>query len=422
MTILVSNHFIYAERVGGAEHMAYNLVKGLRQAQAEPVVLYSDKRNLAQQFVLECESTQVPLIKCGGSRGPRFIIEQRACFDKSLHGDAILFPNYFLPPVVPPRLGATAVVIHDFQYLHFPEYFSARKRAWLRLSHARALRQADQVIFISEFVRQDAIRWFGSVAERGVVIPNPISWDRFPETDEASAPPIRPYILSVAAHYPHKRLNVLLKAFARFAGRRKEFCLVLIGQLARNLVSVGGEEGGLEAIIQKLGLEGRVHVTGYLSDRQLGNYYRHASAFAFPSVFEGFGMPVVEALGFGLPCLTTRCTALPETTLGLADYVEDPSDVDEWASRLDYLVDAQRLSPSEIQEVRNRYNLGAIGSRYKSAMLKSEVRFRGDALAIASPSNAMASHSRPLTDYSSRPQMRDSIINTLEKRSGSART
>jgi glycosyltransferase involved in cell wall biosynthesis len=350
--------------------MSYNLVRGLGQAHAEPTVLCADRANLSEQFIQDCQDAAVPVVECGGTKGPRFLVEQRACLDRSLHGDAILFPNYFLPPFVPRRLGAAAVVIHDFQYRHFPEHFSAKKRAWLRLSHARALRKAEQVIFISEFVRQDAIRWFGSIAERGIVIPNPISWDRFTESGESEPDDDRPYILSVAAHYPHKHLDILLRAFAEFSIRHKDFRLVLVGQLARNLVSVSDKAGKLGGLIDELGLADRVHLTGYLTEAQLGNYYRHASAFAFPSVFEGFGMPAVEALGFGLRCLTTQCTALPETTLGFAEYVDDPTDVHEWASRLHYLVDAPRLPPDHVRQIKDRYDPASVGRQYKAALLQ----------------------------------------------------
>jgi glycosyltransferase involved in cell wall biosynthesis len=238
----------------------------------------------------------------------------------------------------------------------------------LRLSHARAMRHADKVIFISEFVRQDAIRWFGSVAQRGIVIPNPISWDRFAVNSGSPSPEDRPYILSVAAHYAHKQLDVLLKAFAEFSHDRPDYCLVLVGQLAGNLVGNLDKSSTLGRLIAELQLTDRVRMTGYITDAELGNYYRHAAAFAFPTVFEGFGMPVVEALGFGLPCLTTRCTAIPETTLGLATYLDNPADVGEWASRLQELVDAPRLSPIQIQQVRNRYAPLTIGHQYKSAL------------------------------------------------------
>lgn len=379
MTILVSNHFVYAGRVGGAEHMAYNLVRGLNQAEADPVVLCTSRSNLWDRFVEECEHSAVPVIECGGKRGPRFLVEQLACLSSSLHGDTILFPNYFLPPFIPARLGAPAVVIHDFLYRHLPQYFSARKRAWLRLSHARTLRYADKVIFISEFVRQDAIRWFGSIAQRGIVIPNPVSWDRFSASGGSPCPEDRPYILSVAAHYAHKQLDVLLKAFADFSRKRPDFCLVLVGQLAGKLVSNTDSPGALGRLVAELQLTDRVRVTGYITDAEVGNYYRYARAFAFPSVFEGFGMPAVEALGFGLPCLTTRCTAIPEATLGLATYVDNPANVGEWASRLQELVDAPRLSSIQIQQVRDKYAPLTIGLQYKSVFSGNHNAHRGSA-------------------------------------------
>jgi glycosyltransferase involved in cell wall biosynthesis len=92
--------------------------------------------------------------------------------------------------------------------------------------------------------------------------------------------------------------------------------------------------------------------------------------FAFPSVFEGFGMPAVEALGFDLPTLTTRRTAIPETTLGLAHYVEDPSDVDEWAERIIAMArDPTRHRPGEAgaARVRSRYAPDRIARAYARA-------------------------------------------------------
>jgi len=366
--LLMSGHFVYAGRVGGAEHMAYNLARGLGEAGAEVSFLCANKDNLSADFLAESTAAGRVIQECGGG-GPRFVSEQRACWDKRLNGDAILFPNYFLPPLRPSRLGAAAVVIHDFQYRHFPEHFSARKRAWLRLSHGRALAQADTVIMISQFVRQDAIRLYGSAAERAIVIPNPISWARFGAERGPHPFDNRPYVLAVAAQYPHKGLDLLIRAFAELAAKRTEPMLVLAGQLPEQLVSVGKESGGLRQQIARLGLSDRVRVTGYIGDRLLGDLYHHASVFAFPSIFEGFGMPPIEALGFGVPTLTTRCTALPETTLGLATLADDPRDSSEWAARLDAMLTAPRLSAADIETIRQHYSPKEIGRRYLHAML-----------------------------------------------------
>jgi len=367
MSILVSGHFVYAGRVGGAEHMVYNLVEGMDEAGENTTLLCGNKANLSQSFVRRRENSGRSIIECGGERH-RFLSEQKACFDPRLRAEAILFPNYYLPPFVPKRLGRTGVVIHDFQYRHFPEHFSPKKRAWLGFSHRQAFNRADKVIVISQFVRDDAIRLYGPRAKKCVVIPNPISWDRFGVIPGEAPFGGRPYILSVAAHYPHKRLDVVIKAFAPLARRRRDLLLVLVGQLARDLVSVGSDVHRLHHLIHDLGLADQVKITGYIDDATLGDLYRHARVFAFPSLFEGFGMPAVEALGFGLRCVTTRHTALPESTLGMADYVDHAESVDEWTQRLDALIDGPRLSPEKVNELRDYYNPLKIGKLYLEAL------------------------------------------------------
>ncbi len=152
MSILIAGHFIYTGRVGGSEHMVYNLTRGLSDLGVDVTFLCADRKNLSPEFLEDSRITHRAIIECGG-KGSRFISEQRACLDHRLHGTAILFPQYYLPPVVPKRLGHAAVVIHDFQYRHFPQYFSAMKRAWLRLCHWRAFATSTKVIVVSDFVR-----------------------------------------------------------------------------------------------------------------------------------------------------------------------------------------------------------------------------------------------------------------------------
>lgn len=372
--LLVAAHFVYAGRVGGAEHMLYNLLRGIAGSGPALTVLCSARGNLHPDFLREIEGRpDVQVLERGGG-GPRFLAEQRACADRSLSADAVLFPNYYVPPWVPARLGRVATVLHDLQYKHFPQNFSARKRAWLTAAQAFAVRRADRVVVISGFVGQDVLRWFGDgVARKLVVIPNPISWDRFEAAGDEAAPIAQSYILSVAAQYPHKNLEVLVRGFAAMARRHPDLQLVLCGQDFGSLHGVartGDAPGGLLPVIRALGLEGRVRLTGYVDDAALGRWYRHASLFAFPSVFEGFGMPAVEALGFGLPTLTTRCTALPETTLGLAQYVDRPDDANEWAERMDQIVRdpvGHRPGAGDVARLRAHYSPQRIGAAYADA-------------------------------------------------------
>ena len=181
--LLVTGHFVFAGQIGGAEHMFYNLVRGLGAVGEPPRVLCADERNLDPGFVSELRPGQ--LLACGGGSGSRFVGEQQAALRPGLRSEAVLFPNYFVPPVVPGRLGRVATVIHDVQFRHFPRYFSARKRAWLAASQALAMRRADTVVAISGFVRDDLLRIYGRRFERKLVaIPNPISWDRFGQGGE----------------------------------------------------------------------------------------------------------------------------------------------------------------------------------------------------------------------------------------------
>ena len=366
--LLLAAHFVYAGRVGGAEQMLYNLVRGMAAQDAMTTVLCGDRNNLAAGFRGQLESWDRVRLRQAGGTGTRFAAEQRACLDRSLSADAILFPNYFLPPVIPRRLGRTGIVLHDLQYRHFPAYFTRRKRAWLRASQTFSIHRADRVFVISDFVRRDVLRSFGPrVADKLVVAPNPISWSRFDPAVAHTRPVDAPYILSVAAQYAHKNLETLIRGFGELARRDAEITLVLCGQDHAFLHGVGGVKVGLRPLIEELGLARRVVLTGYLDDEALGRWYRHASLFAFPSLFEGFGMPPVEALGFGLPVLTSGLTALPETTLGLAHTVEDPSNPRAWASAMADLLrqgDAARLTTAQIARVRQTYGPVSCAQRY----------------------------------------------------------
>ena len=120
---------------------------------------------------------------------------------------------------------------------------------------------------------------------------------------------------------------------------------------------------------------GRVVVeTGYVDDRTLGSLYRRATVFAFPSLFEGFAMPPIEALGLGLPVLTTRAASIPEVTMGIAAYVDDPRDPKEMADRLDAMLadpEAARPSADDVARIRDAYDPVGIATRYREVLTGS---------------------------------------------------
>ncbi len=370
--LLVSAHFVQAGRVGGAEQMLYALIKGFCQIGQPVKLLVTRPDQLDAGFRRWFQNEKCGEMIITGNSRRRFVAEQMACLDRDIAGDAVIFPNYFTPPIMPRRVGNPLTVIHDLQYRYFPEYFSRRRRAWLNMAHRLTLRKAFKVIAISSSVRDDIGKHYGdAAAAQTTVIHDPIDWTRFEGKGENGPMPSgTPYILSVAAQYPHKNLATLVRAYGEVRKRYPDHKLVLVGQARDRLL---GTHGGadLSKIIAEEGLSNSVVITGYLGDRELGHLLRNATLFAFPSVFEGFGMPPLEAMGFGIPTITTRCGSLPEVTLGRAIYVEKPYCVGEWADRISEVLDAPAkhwVAADDVAEIRRRYAPSTIAAQYLQAL------------------------------------------------------
>lgn len=306
----------------------------------------------------------------------RFIQSWRFGSVQSALNDALLFPNYFTPPMWQ-RRARIVTVIHDLQYRVLPATFSRVKRLWLRVCHDQTLRHADRVVTISEHVRAHVLEAHGDRwSDKVIAIPNPMSWERFGEGGGSVAgivEPTRRYILAVSAQYAHKNLGTLIDAFAELRKRPAfaDVVLVLVGQWSSKLVGIA-HAVDLRGRVEQLGLGDAVRMTGFIDDLTLGSLYRRASVFVFPSLFEGFGMPAVEALGFGLPVLTTRRTAIPEATLGLATYLDDALDSAAMAEAIAAMLDrpdAFRPSASDVARVRDTYSIARIGELYRTALL-----------------------------------------------------
>ena len=368
MNYYLSAHFLDPGRVGGAEYMITNLINGFSQSDHKIAVLCSTRSQINQEIHQAILASDNINLLCKGFLGSRFVQEQLSCLSTNSPSDAIIFPNYFTPPFIPGRFGKVITVIHDLQYLHYPNNFSRLKRAWLYLAHQISLRRADHIVAISECVRDDLIRFYGTQFSKKIsVIHNPISWERFSRGMGFHPLDGSPYILSVAAQYPHKNLITLIRAFSLITHKFPDLKLVLIGQLHSGLKGVSTKSLDLRGVINDLKLSEKVHILGHVDTDLLGEYYRNADIFVFPSIFEGFGMPPVEAMGFGCPTIVSNLTSLPEVTMGMASYIDFPLSPIEWSTKIEEILtnrDAFSLSFDQVKNIRTTYSPENISLQY----------------------------------------------------------
>jgi len=368
MRIGVNSLFLKPQQVGGAEFVLRGLLIGLAQITDVDLYIFINQ-DLIQWFndLNLDESVKIVSIKMWGNR---FISEafQLPYMVNQYKLDGLINTNYFTPCRLLLKTECVTI-IYDINYFHFPNLFSWQKKLWLYLMHQVTLANANNTVAISDFVKQDIQQCYG-YKHNIKMIYTPILWDRLDSQIFYQQDILKDhtFILAVANHYQHKNLATLVKAFAKMPNYLNQVKLVLVGQLPDSLLGMRRDRcDDIRQLVQDLNLENCVYITGYISDRELAWYYHHAALLAFPSLFEGFGMPPVEALGMGLPVLTTKCTAIPEVTMNLAEYVENPLDVDEWKERLtDMLKNRDQYLPTEasIQKIRQAYEPKAIAQKY----------------------------------------------------------
>ncbi len=227
----------------------------------------------------------------------------------------------------------TVVTVHDLAFLAHPEAFHTAKRRYLTAMTRLSVHRAQRVIAVSGHTRNDLVRHFGLRAERVTVIPNAAD-ARFRPTDDSNAIsrfkdahglPDH-FILFVGTLEPRKNLRRLIEAFASLAADHRETKLVIVG-------AAGWLTSDLAPLVQTRGLSNRIIFTGYVPDDELPLWYQAATIFCYPSLYEGFGLPVLEAMACGTPVITARTSSLPELT-GDAALLVDPTAVTELTDAL----------------------------------------------------------------------------------------
>jgi glycosyltransferase involved in cell wall biosynthesis len=249
--------------------------------------------------------------------------------------------HYVLPPLWRSR---AVVTIHDIIHVLYPQFLPSRAaHFYARAMIRRALERADRIITVSYNTRHDLTDYFGVDAGRVEVIYNGVSPLFRTDVSQEEQRRVRekhripsPYLFFLGGEKPHKNLQNVLKAFGEARRRRSlPHALVLGGPMPRN-------RARREALIDALDLRATVVETGILQEEDLPGLYAGADAFLYPTLYEGFGLPVIEAMACGTPVLTSSTSALQEIAGGFA-YLVDPMDVDAIAGGIVLLTTDQRV-------------------------------------------------------------------------------
>jgi glycosyltransferase involved in cell wall biosynthesis len=254
------------------------------------------------------------------------------------HKVDLLHSMAFVTPLV--RLSPAVVTVYDLSFIHHPQRYPALKRVYLTSQTRRSCQEAERVMTISESGRQDVHRYYGIPLDQIDVVRPGVSQIFTPrngaevEAFRNREKLARRFILHVGTLQPRKNIEVLLDAFAQL--RRTDLELILVGGKGWSYQSIFNR-------VEELGLVDKVRFPGYVSDADLPLWYNAADVLVFPSVHEGFGLPVIQSMACGTPVIAAKTSAIPEAA-GSAALFFEPHDVSALAEHIAAILDDRQIA------------------------------------------------------------------------------
>jgi len=311
--------------LSGIGRYTWELASGLRgRPEFERLTYWARRRVIADPRILLESEEPPPIHRKYGRFQAR--IEKRRLRTDLFHG-----PNFFLPPFAERGI----ITLHDLSVLRFPDSHPPARLREYAMHFEPSLARAVHIITVSETVRQEVIDFLEIAPERVTTVYNGVS-DNFRPHDELRLRKVlglwglEPggYGLSVATFEPRKKLVNLIEAWRALPpALRARFPLVLAG-------APGWQDSPIQSAIEQGTREGWIRNLGYVAERFLAPLYAGARLFAYPSSYEGFGLPPIEAMACGTPTLVADRSCLPEVTGGAAMLV-DPDDHDAFVRALE---------------------------------------------------------------------------------------
>jgi glycosyltransferase involved in cell wall biosynthesis len=252
--------------------------------------------------------------------------------------------QYFLPLSCN---RASIITIHDASFLTHPEWFTNREKFIFNFLN-NSIKKSKKIIAVSGFLKSELLKFFDIEKYKIDVIYNGVSEIFKPDISDSLISKIKlkyslpdNYILYVGRFNVRKNISILIKAFSFFKRRNKiDFKLVLVGKK-------DWKSQNLKKLVSKLNLSDKVKFIDYLPYSDLPAIYKNAKLFVFPSFYESFGLPPLEAMACGIPCITANTSAFPEITQD-ATLKINPNDAEELAAAIERLIFDQSLINSYI--------------------------------------------------------------------------
>lgn len=267
-------------------------------------------------------------------------------FDRlSGKADLFHFPNFISRPV---KSGKVVATIHDLSFRRFPEYVEKKNLAYLNYNLPKTLAQADKIIAVSEFTKSELLKFYRINSEKISVIHGGVDETFFNVKDEIKLKEAKErlklpdtFFLWVGTIEPRKNITGLIEAFTAFRKMREGNC---------KLVMVGKKGWNYEGFFEKLRsspFKNEILITEYVSDHDLPFIYNLAQAFVFPSFYEGFGHPPLEAMACGVPVVTTPAL---EEVVGEAALKIPPGNTKDLAEAMVSILENKILREDLIQK------------------------------------------------------------------------
>ena len=330
---------------GGTESATRNLINGFGMYDDKNEYMLFVGKDTAETFEEYKKYPNMKIEVCDTESLKRIkrIAWENSKLDKlarSLGVDLMFIPVYSKPSSLSEEKGGIPYIttIYDLQALHFPQYFSKTRIMFFKRSWKKACATSAKLITSSNYSKEDIIEHFPSANGKISVIYSPITITNTCENDtDSKEKPLAEnvlakygiekdqYFYTLSSMLPHKNLETLIKTM-KLLKESEDTKLVVSG--------VGGDKDSFNKCVKEAGVENLVIDTGFVSDEERDVLYENCSLFLFPSTFEGYGMPPVEAMMNGAKVVSTKCASLEEVTQGKATYVEDPLNEKEWLEKI----------------------------------------------------------------------------------------